>query len=309
MSDAVNIWEQPQAQEIYMLAGWRQWADAGSVSSGLPRYLALQTGARPIGALRNDGFYLFQIPGTHDLLRPVVKFNQGLPESLDTPRNELLYAQMERAGLVFFMGDEPHMDVERYAAAFLDAARTLGVRRIIGLGGVYGEVPYNKERTVHSIYSLPSLKKELQQMAVGFSDYHGGASIGSVICKRAGEQNIEYVSFYAFAPLYDLSSLSQSNNTIRIENDFMAWLGVTRRINHMLNLGLDLSDLERRSSQLLQAIEMRVAEMERDNPHLGVREYLQNLADAYEEMPFEPLDDFWEEKLRGLFDKIDDESA
>ena len=67
MSDAVEIWETPKAREIYMLAGWRQWADAGSISSGLPQYLIQQTGARHIGSIRSDGFYLFQFPGTHDL--------------------------------------------------------------------------------------------------------------------------------------------------------------------------------------------------------------------------------------------------
>ena len=75
MSDILELWERPVAEEIYMLVGWRQWADAGSMSSGLPRYLVRQTGARKIGQLRSDDFYLFQVPGTHDLVRPVVKFN------------------------------------------------------------------------------------------------------------------------------------------------------------------------------------------------------------------------------------------
>ena len=61
MSDAVEIREHPTAQEIYMLAGWRQWADAGSTSSGLPQYLIEQTGAKKIGSINPGGFYLFQI--------------------------------------------------------------------------------------------------------------------------------------------------------------------------------------------------------------------------------------------------------
>ena len=54
MSKAVEIWEKPTAQEIYMLAGWRQWADGGSISSGLPQYLINQTKAEKIGADRID---------------------------------------------------------------------------------------------------------------------------------------------------------------------------------------------------------------------------------------------------------------
>ena len=86
MTDAVEIWERPEAEEIYMITGWRQWADAGAISSGLPKYLIRQTGARQIGRIRSDGFYFFQFPGTHDLVRPVVRFEEGYPESLKTRR-------------------------------------------------------------------------------------------------------------------------------------------------------------------------------------------------------------------------------
>ena len=305
MSDAVEIWEKPEAEEIYMFAGWRQWADAGSISSGLPPYLIKQTGARQIGEIRSGGFYIFQFPGTHDLVRPVVKFDQGYPESLQTQRNELFYAENNQIGMVFFLGDEPHLDVERYTTAFLNAAQSLGVKRIVGFGGVYGELPYDKERLVSCIYSLPHMKEEMNALAVNLSDYHGGASIGSYICRRAGEQGIEFVSFYAFVPTYDLSKVAQVGHAIRIENDFMAWLGVMRRVNHMIKIDLDLSNLERKSKRLVQVVDAKVEELERAAPQLGVREYMRHLSDEFTEMPFDPLDDIWEDELRRLFNKLD----
>ena len=70
MDKQVELWEKPKAEEIYMILGWRQWADAGGISSELPQYLIEKTGARKIGEIRADGFYLFQIPGTHHFLRP-----------------------------------------------------------------------------------------------------------------------------------------------------------------------------------------------------------------------------------------------
>ncbi len=305
MSDAVEIWEHPKAEEIYMIAGWRQWADAGSTSSGLPQYLIEQTGARKIGSIQSDGFYLFQIPGTHDIVRPVVKFDQGYPESLETQHNDLYYAEHNQHGLLIFLGDEPQMDIERYAQAFLHIASTLGVKRIIGLGGVYGELPYNKDRMISSIYSLPELKEELQDIAVNLSDYHGGASVGSYICRRAGEQGIEYVSFYAFVPAYDFSNLSQVANSIRIENDFMAWLGIMQRINHMLQLELDLTDLEDKSKELIELFDSKIEELDGEAPQLGVRDYLNNLSEEFVATPFTPLDDVWEEELRRLFGQSD----
>ncbi len=305
MVEGVDLWEYPKAREIYMLLGWRQWADAGSVSSGLPRYLIQQTGAHQIGAIRPDGFYLFQFPGTHDLVRPVVKFKDGYPESLQTPNNEIFYNGDKQQGTVIFLGDEPHLDVERYVTAILDMAQSLGVRRMIGFGGVYGELPYDKERMVSSTYSVPGLKSELDDLAVNLSDYHGGASIGSYLCRRAGERGLEYVAFYAFVPSYSFSNMTQMGNSIRIENDFMAWLGVMRRVNYMLKLKLNLTDLEARSKQLVQVMDAKVDELENAAPQLGVRDYLRRLADEFNEVPFDPLDDVWEQELRRLFDKLE----
>jgi proteasome assembly chaperone (PAC2) family protein len=302
MPEALEIWEQPQAEEIFMMAGWRQWADAGSISSGLPQYLIDQTSAHKIGTLHPDGFYLFQFPGTHDLVRPVVRFKEGFPESLETPKNEIYYAGDEKRGVVFFLGDEPHLNVERYVTEFLQIAQILGVKRIIGFGGVYGEMPYDKERFVSSVYSRPEMKSEIEQLAVNLSDYQGGASIGSYICRRAGEQNIEYASFYAFVPTYEFSEIAEVGNTIRIENDYMAWYGIMRRVNYLLKLDINLSDLEKKSKRLVRLVDAKVEELDKVAPQLGLRDYLFRLSEEYTETSFDPLDDVWEEEFRRLFD-------
>ncbi|HSM54877.1 MAG TPA: PAC2 family protein [Candidatus Sulfomarinibacteraceae bacterium] len=303
MSDVLELWEQPDAENLYMIAGWRQWADAGSISSGLPRYLIQETGAHKIGALYSDDFYLFQIPGTHDLVRPVVRFEEGYPESLEERQNELYYTGDEKNGIIIFLGDEPHLYIERYLGALLDTAQSLGVKRIIGLGGVYGELPYDKERLVSSVYSVERLKPELEALAVTLSDYHGGASIGSYLCRRAGDRDLEYVGFYGFVPTYDFSNVPQIGNAIRIENDYTAWLGVMRRLNYMLELDFDLADLENKSERLVQVVDAKVEELDDMAPQLEVRDYLARIEEEFTEVPFEPLDDVWEEELRRLFDE------
>ncbi|MGW8226798.1 MAG: PAC2 family protein [Anaerolineales bacterium] len=307
MSEAVELFEQPEAEEIYMLAGWRQWADAGSTSSGLPQYLIEQTGAKKIGAIHPDGFYLFQIPGTHDLVRPIIKFDQGYPESLEIERNELFYAEINQKGLLIFLGDEPQLDIERYSQAFLHIADAFHVKRIISLGGVYGELPYNRERMISAIYSLRELKEQLEEFAVNLSDYHGGASVGSYICRRAGERRMEFISLFAFVPAYDFSTASQLANSIRVENDYMAWLGILQRITHMINLELDLSDLEKKSLELVELFDSKIDELDRESPQLGIRDYLNKLSEEFVPTPFTPLDDVWEQELKRLFDRTDGE--
>jgi hypothetical protein len=305
MTDQYDLLERPQAKEMYMLAGWRQWADAGMVSSGLPEYLVQLTGARRIGTIRPDGFYLYQVPGTHDLLRPVVDFNEGFPVSLKAQRNELYYSGDDERGLVILIGDEPHMDIERYCTVVLDVAEVLNVRRMIGMGGVYGELPYDKERMISCVYSMAHMKEEMNHYAVTLSDYHGGASIESYLCRRAHERNQEFLAFYAFVPFYNFSEAGESGSSIQIENDFTAWLGVMQRIKYMLKLDLNLSDLEHNSRELIELIEKKVNEIDRSQPQLGLREYLDRLTEVFTEHPFNPLDEIWEDELQRLLKKMD----
>jgi proteasome assembly chaperone (PAC2) family protein len=310
MAEALELWERPEAETVYLIAGWRQWADAGSISSALPQYLVQKTGARQIGTMSPDGFYLFQIPGTHGLVRPVVKFEDGYPAALEVRSNDLFFAEMgDGVAVAFFIGDEPHLDMDRYANNFLDAAEALNVERIVTLGGVYGELPYDRERTVSCIYSLPRLKEETADLAVTLSDYHGGASIGSYMVRRAAEREMELVGLYGFVPTYNFSGMAQMGNTIRIENDFMAWFGIMRRVNHMLGTRFDLTDLEEKGRRLIEVMDEKVEELEAASPELGIREYMAEIAENFEEVLFEPLDDVWQDEISRLLDDEDEDGA
>jgi proteasome assembly chaperone (PAC2) family protein len=307
MASALELSERPQADEMYMIAGWRQWADAGSVSSGLTQYLIETLGAKKIGRIKSDGFYLFQTPVSQFLFRPQVKFEEGYRKHLVSPRSEVFYWSQERnnrrKGLVLFLGDEPHMNVERYAEAFFDIAQQLGVKRVAATGGVYAVVPYDKDRTLTCTYSLPRMKKELAGYAVSFSNYEGGVSIGSYLNDRAEQLGAEYFAFYAFVPMYDFSQPSgnQRAQTISIEDDYKAWYGLMLRFNHMFKLRLDLADLEQKSEQLDASIHESIDELSQQMPNLPVREYLDRLTADFVEMPFTGLDDVWQDALGDIF--------
>jgi predicted ATP-grasp superfamily ATP-dependent carboligase len=306
MSDLVELWEKPIAEEIYMIAGWHQWADAGAISSGLPEYLIEQTDARRIGTIKSDGFYLFQIPGTHHFLRPEIKLDEGYRQELRIGKNEFFYSGDDRKGLVIFLGEEPHLNVELYAEAFFHAVKELGVRRVAALGGVYGAIPYDKDRQISCVYSLPEMKEELTKYAVKFSNYEGGTTIGTYLVDRAEQSEVEFFVFYGFVPAYDFSQFSAHQQGIRIDNDFKAWYDLTRRFNHMFDLGIPLSDLEIKSDELTSSMEDQIDTLERAMPQLKVREYLETLAEDFVEMPFMPLGEVWERELGDLFEDMED---
>ena len=301
MNGSAELRERPAAEEIYMIAGWRQWADAGSTSSGLPQHLIERTGAKKIGEINPEGYYLFQIPGTHHFLRPEINLNEGYRRSLTTKSNEFFYAGDDQQGLLIFLGDEPHLDAERYADAFFEVVEELGVKRVAAVAGVYGAMPYDKDREISCAYSLRSMKAELEKYATRFSDYEGGVTISTYLIDKAEHRGIEFVAFYAFVPAYDFSQITNLLQGMRIESDYKAWYDLMRRLNHMFNLGFDLSELERQRDELTASMDAKISELEKKAPQLQVRQYLDKLAGEFTERSFMPLDDVWERELGNLF--------
>jgi proteasome assembly chaperone (PAC2) family protein len=305
MDELVDLWERPELEEIYMIVGWRQWADAGSISSLLPEYLIQMTEAKKIGEIKPDGFYLFQIPGTHHFLRPEIKLEEGYRQALRINKNEIFYAPVDGKGLVIFLGDEPHLNAEQYAGAFFDMAQALNVKRATGVGGVYGPMPYNKDRQISCSYSLQTLKQELEGYALRFSNYEGGATIGSYLLDRAEKSGVEFLVFYAMVPAYDLSQLSSLLQGMRIENDYKAWYDILRRLNHMFGINLDLEELEQQSYELATSMSTKIRALEEEMPQLKIKEYIEKLTEEFQETSFMPLDDVWERELGDLLDDME----
>ena len=300
MNERVEFWEKP-AGARYLIAGWRQWADAGEISSGLPQYLIDRTQATRIGRIRPDGFYLFQFPGTHHLARPVVKLNDGYRESFQERENEFFFSSDDK--LLIFLGEEPHQNEDRYADAFFDVVEELGVERVASVAGVYGPVPYDRDRDISCVYSLPGMKDELSQYAVRFSNYEGGATISTYLAHKAEARGIEFFTFYAFVPAYAFSTRASAIQQIAIEEDSKAWYDVMRRLGHMFDLAVNLSDLEQESRELVASWESKIDQLARTMPQLKVKEYMEQVYAEFEGRSYEPpLGDVWEEALRDLFD-------
>jgi hypothetical protein len=312
MNALFEIWERPPSGKV-MIAGWHQWADAGAISSGLPRYLIGRMHAKKIGRIRPGGFYLFQLPGAHHFLRPMVKLKEGHRESLQQKRNEFFYpvdAEAEiksEKSFLIFLGEEPHQNEELYARAFLDAVQDMGVEKVAAVAGVYGPVPYDKDRDISCVYSLPAMKDELSRYAIRFSDYEGGATISTYLADKAESRGIEFFTFYAFVPSYDFSTESMSVHPIVIDEDYKAWYDLMRRLDHMFDLGMDLSDLSSKSAELISTWNSKIEHLADTMPTLEVKDYMENVNADFTETSFVPLSNIWEEALRDIFEE-DEES-
>jgi proteasome assembly chaperone (PAC2) family protein len=295
MDELVRLWEWPIEQDNYMIVGWQQWADAGDVSSGLPRYLIEHLGARRIGEIQPDGFYLFQMPGAHHLMRPQVRLKDGYREAMSRHRNEVFYADVHGKGLLIFEGEEPNQHEERYCDAILDIAKALNVRRVAAVGGVYGAMPFDKDREVSCCYSLRRMQTDLASYSLRFSNYEGGTTIGTFLVHCAERHEVEAMTMNAFAPAYEFSHVGLTVQAMRVDEDWKAWYDIMRRLAHMFQMELDLGDLRDRSRDLIEAWGRKVDELEQRHPELHVKAYLESVAKEFEEKPFIPLDKAWDE--------------
>lgn len=301
MQDNVNLWEIPTAKELYMLIGWNQWADAGSISSGLPLYLMHKTHARKIGEVKDDGYYLFQLPGAHHFLRPEIKLEDGYRQSLKRPQNDIYYTGDDEKGLVIFLGEEPHMRVDHYVTACLDVIKALKIKRVVAVGGVYGEMPYDKDREVSCVYSKQEMQEELNRYAVRFSNYEGGTTIGTYFIDAAERADVEFLVFYAFVPAYNFAEMDDMIQAISIEHDFKAWYDLMRRINHMFDMEIDLEELLTQSLDLTLSMDDKIAEFSRQMPDVDIQAYMEDIEAEFTERPFIPLSDVWGKALGTLF--------
>jgi len=264
-----------------MIAGFNQWANAGSVSSGIPEYLIEKLQARRVGHIRKDDFYIFQLPGSHFMFRPPVKYVEGYEEDYQEELiNDFYYAGISEKGLIIFIGTEPNQREDVYINTLLDGAKELGVKRIIVPSGVGGEVPFDKERLVSCSYSLKQMQEELKNYAVAFSNYDRNATIGMVINHYSKERGIESVGMSARTPSYQIS--------LTISSDKRAMYDILRRIRYMFEINLDLSDLEKESKQQISDFENALKRLYMDNPELEpqITTYMEQVREGFEELRF-----------------------
>ena len=216
--------------------------------------------------------------------------------------NEFFYSQEE--DVLIFSGEEPHHNEERYAEAFFDAVEELGIQRVAAVAGVYGSVPYDKDREISCVYSLPRMKEELAGYSVKFSNYEGGATISMYLASEAEARGIEFFRFCAFVPSYDFSKDDIPVHPIAIGEDFKAWYDITLRLKHMFRLPLDLSVLRSQSEELIAEWDVKVDHVATAMPQLEVKEYMDRIGQEFNERSFVPLSNVWEEELKNILDDM-----
>lgn len=283
----VVITEQPSLRHPDMVCGISGWVDGGQSATGGVEYLVRKLPAKVFAEIPIDRFHLFQVPGQLST-RPHIKIEDGLLKEHGFPRNQFFYWVNSHSDrdVILFLGTEPNMHWNEYADAVLHVVRQFAVCRIYLLGGVLDKTPHTREPNVSCACSSAELKEEMKKYGVQFTNYEGPGRFGTTLLYLCQERRIPMVSITARATYYPEFSIVVSRNPKSIR-------ALIRRLNGMLRLELDYSDLDKEAAEF----EERLGAMAHRSGEFG--EYLEKLEKEYVEVRYEePLELSADEAVR-----------
>lgn len=273
------ITEKPSLRRPCMVCGISGWVDGGEVATGSVKYLLKKLGARRLAEIPIERFHIFQLPGQLSL-RPLIKIKDGILKEHHFSRNQFFYWVNPNADndLILFLGTEPNLNWKEYAEAILSLAKELGVIRIYLLGGVLDKIPHTREPGVSCVCSSEQLKEEMQKYKMSFSNYEGPGRFGTTLLYLCQKRGGEMVSLTARATYYPEFNIIIQYNPKSIR-------AVVMRLNTLLHLNLEFSDLNRQAEEF----EAKLSFMTSYNPKF--QSYLEELEKDFVEVKYEePLD-------------------
>ena len=276
---AVLFLEKPKLRQPYLVCGINGWVDGGEAATGTTRYLIKKLPARKFAEMPLDRYHVFQVPGQLSL-RPEIKIENGLLKEYVLPRNEFFYWVNPHSehDLILYLGTEPNTNWEEYAENILNLAADFGVARIYVLGGVLDKTPHTKEAGVFCACSSKELRQEMMKYAMQSSNYEGPGSFSITMLHLSQQRKMPFVSIIARSTYYPEFNVVIPRNPKAIK-------AVALRLDSLLHLNLDISDLDQEADEL----EVKLNFMASHNREFQT--YIEELEKEYTKVKYEaPLD-------------------
>ncbi len=253
-SEKLKVIHKPKLRKPRLLLGFSGWMDGGDVSTGTVKYFIEKLGAAKIAEIDPEGFYIYSFPGLMEvtaLFRPHTVISEGLIKAFDTPRDTFYCA--ESADLVMFLGKEPNLDWENFAACIFSLCKQLRINDIFFIGSVAGLVPHTREPRLFCSASSPRSIEMFSHYGVKNANYEGPASIVTYLTANCVEHGINMVNLVATVPAY-----VQGTNPKCIS-------AVANRLAGILKIDLDTGDL----AVLRENFEKKLHEAVEEQPELA----------------------------------------
>jgi proteasome assembly chaperone (PAC2) family protein len=271
--------EKPKLRQPYLVCGINGWVDGGEAATGTTRYLIKKLPAEKFAEMPLARYHVFQVPGQL-FLRPEIKIENGLLKEYVLPRNEFFYWVNPHSehDLILYLGTEPNTNWEEYAENILNLAADFGVARIFTLGGVLDKTPHTKEAGVSCACSSKELRQEMMKYAMQSSNYEGPGSFSITMLHLSQQRKMPFVSIIARSTYYPEFNVVIPRNPKAIK-------AIVLRLDSLLHLNLDISDLDQEADEL----EVKLNFMASHNREFQT--YIEELEKEYTKVKYEaPLD-------------------
>ncbi|MCL4534694.1 MAG: PAC2 family protein [Bacteroidetes bacterium] len=281
MGERLTWYERPTLKKPVMLVGFTGWLDGGEASTGPVDYLVQKLSTRRLAEISMRDFAAYQLPGM-EFLRPNVETEDGLIVEVRYPTSLFHYWHSENVDmphdLVLLRGTEPNLQWEEYTDIVLSVAEQSGVERLYSVGGVLDTSPHTREPLVSCSVSDLKLKAELAPYAVSYSNYKGPSTFNSALiaaCRHKGLEAIHLTGRSTYYPEFNIS----------IPHNSKVIYALLRRLNRLIGLGLDLSDLDQAGRELQAKLDGIVAR------NLKLKRYVEELEKNFVEVRYhEPIE-------------------
>jgi proteasome assembly chaperone (PAC2) family protein len=190
------IWNsRPLLRAPVMVCAFKGWNDAGEAASAALGFIRGHFESAEVARIEPEEFYDFTA------VRPNVRLTEGFAREIDWPENTLTAAEVPGAesDLLMLEGTEPSLRWKRFTGQVIDAARELGVRKVITLGALLADVPHSRPV---SITGLASDVDAMGRMGYGRTTYQGPTGIVGVLHQACASAGFETASLWASVPHY-----------------------------------------------------------------------------------------------------------
>jgi proteasome assembly chaperone (PAC2) family protein len=281
MDEKLNWNERPALKDPVMLVGFTGWLDGGEASTGPVEYLINKLPVRRLAEIPMVDFLAYQLPGM-EFLRPHVETEDGLIADIVYPTSLFHYWHAEDGkhphDLILLRGTEPVMRWQEYIDLVLYVAEQTGVKRIYSVGGVLDAAPHTREPIISCGLSDLALKADLEGYSVTYSNYKGPSTFNSALlygCARKGIEGIHMTGRCTYYPDFNIS----------IPHNPKVIYALMRRLNRLIGMGLDMSDLDQASREMEAKLSGIVARNAR------LKRYVDELEKNFVEIPYaEPIE-------------------
>lgn len=198
MSEKGIIIEQsPELKEPILIAGFEGWGNALDVSEAMVSYLIRKLKAKNFARINPDLFYQY------DECRPFVNIQKGNLISISPPGGSFHAARTgsNENDLVILKANEPNLRWSFFVDELFSLCKNLGVRTIITLGGMYGNVLHS-DKIISGIASNDILTSRLKQKNVIPANYQGPGAIHCALHLEGQKRGFESISLWCHCPYY-----------------------------------------------------------------------------------------------------------